>query len=337
MLHGTNAALILGAGFSKSAGLPLTWELFNPNVKVRAQCKEAEVNNAAVQRAFENAIKTNPNLAVEVWLSQLYAERENPLQPMIDGIRWIDAIRYILARLVNLPNGSNTHYYYGVGTYECHSHHLKFWERLEKEFKLKYIVTMNYDILVEQALHSDKSVHRASPRWYYGGFQHVQVVRKITDIRGKGKFELMPLGNEFVIYKLHGSVNWAWEPHSPSLKIHHDVRPVYRVQQDLIPAIVPPIPEKDMPPEFGQIWNEAKKVLAQTPVWIICGYSLPDYDEALHNWFGEILEMRKTDTTKLIILDPYSDNVAAKWGALSKSCDIIPLKGLPDALEDKWI
>jgi SIR2-like domain len=337
MAHDRNAALILGAGFSKAAELPLTWELFSSEVKVRAQCKKAEVNNAAVQKAFENAIKTDPNLPVEVWLAQLYAERENPLQSEIHGTRWMDAIRFILARLVNLPNGSNTHYYYGVGTYGCHPHHLSFWERLEKEFNLKYIVTMNYDILVEQSLHTDKSVHRTMPRWRYGGFQHVQVVRKITDIRGKGKFELMPLGDEFVIYKLHGSVNWAWEPHSPSLKIHHDVRPVYRVQEDLIPAIVPPIPEKDMPPEFGQIWNEAKKVLAQTPNWVICGYSLPDYDEALKNWFGEILEMRKTENTKLIILDPYSNNIAAKWEALSKNCEIIPLKGLPDALEETWV
>jgi hypothetical protein len=329
----SNVAIILGAGFSKVANLPLTWELFQPGINVRCQSKKAQENNERVLWAFENALKQDCSLTAEVWLSQLYVERGNPLQLIINGTIWADAIRFILARLVNLPKGSNTHYYHGIGTYQCHPVHRQFWERVENEFNIKGIVTMNYDILVEQALHIEESVHRTAPRCHYGGFMYNQTVRKMTDIRTK-KYEELKLGNEFPLFKLHGSINWAWEPHSTTLKIHHDVRPAFRISDDCVPAIVPPIPEKHMPLDFGQIWNEAKKVLSQTPIWIICGYSMPDYDQALRDWFGEILKIQPT--TKLIILDPNSNDVAARWKKLYKDCNILALQGLPDALTQAW-
>jgi len=146
----------------------------------------------------------------------------------------------------------------------------------------------------------------------------------------------MELGDDFVLYKLHGSLNWAWGPHSPTLKIHQDVRPVFRADDEYgVPAIVPPIPEKEMPPEFGQVWNEARKVLLDAPTWIICGYSLPDYDQALRDLFGGILRTRTM--TRLIVIDPDSQAVAARWKTLASNCVLQPLPGLPAALNESWI
>lgn len=335
MTQDKNAAVILGAGFSYVGGLPLARDLFDPSAPIpQPRSKLALEKYKNVRWAFANAQANDPGLTAERWLAQLYAERDNPLQPMFSGVNWNDAVRYALARLVPLPKGSNSHYYYGIGTYCCHSIHRRFWERLEQEFSVKYIVTMNYDILVEQALHDIASPHRTSPRCRYGGFQHVQVVRKMTNVVTKAD-ELMQLGDDFVLYKLHGSVNWAWEPHSPTLKIHQDVRAVFRADNKYgVPAIVPPIPEKHMPPEFGQVWDEAQRVLSQTPMWIVCGYSLPDYDEALRKFFGGILWSRPTTT--LFILDPDSNRVAGKWNALASNCKVVPLAGLPDALDQTW-
>jgi len=329
--------VILGAGFSHAAGLPLVRDLFDLGASSpRAQSKAAQESYEKVRWAFARVQRHDPSLAAESWLAELYRERVNPLQEMLFGTRWDDAIRYALARLIALPKGSNAHYYYGIGTGACHPIHKEFWERAENELGVKYIVTLNYDILIEQALRSSPaSRHRAAPRCRYGGFQHIQSVRKMTNVVNKD-YEFMELGDDFVLYKLHGSVNWAWEPHSPTLKIHHDVRAVFRSDNKYgVPAIVPPVPEKDMPPEFGQIWHEARKVLEQSPIWIICGYSLPDYDEALRQFFGNILRGRRS-TTQLVLIDPDSATVAERWRAIAPNCSIRALKGLPEALYQDW-
>ena len=329
-----NAAVILGAGFSFVGGLPLTRDLFDSKRPLpQAQSRLSQDKYENVRWAFENATRKDPNLSAEQWLAYLYQYRENAFQQMMWGTTWDEAVRYALAQLVVLPKGSNTHYYFGIGSAQCHPTHKMFWEKVAENFSMKYIVTLNYDILVEQCLNFGDSAHRTPSRCRYGGFQHTQVVRKMTNVVTKAH-ELMPLGDEFVLYKLHGSVNWAWERHSPTLKIHHDVRAVFRVDDKHgVPAIVPPIPEKEMPPEFAQIWNEAKKVLIETPIWIVCGYSLPDYDEALVAWFREVLRTRKTTT--ILLLDPSSEQLASKWKALG-TCHVIPLKGLPEGLSQNW-
>lgn len=270
-----------------------------------------------------------------MWLAELYSLRDDPLQEMKQGTTWRSAIRFALSRLVDLPPGRNTHYYYGICTYNCHSTHRQFWERIERDFEEPCIVTLNYDIMVEQALHDIASKHRTAPRCYYGGFQYVQVVRKMTDVT-KRSYELVQLGNEFPLYKLHGSLNWAWEPHSPTLKIHQDVRAVFRSDDKFaVPAIIPPIPEKEMPAEFAQVWNEAHIRLSKCPTWIICGYSLPPYDRALCDFFSNILQQRSS--TKLLLIDPDSKSLVQRWRNLAPNTDVLPLPGLPDALEHAWV
>jgi hypothetical protein len=203
------------------------------------------------------------------------------------------------------------------------------------EFPPAAIVTLNYDILVEQALHSNPSPRRTAPDCYYGGFSYVQTVRKMTNVVTKEADEVR-LGNKYPLYKLHGSVNWAWERHSLSLKIHQDVRAVFRHDDTVgVPAVVPPIPEKEMPGEFGSIWHEARKALAECENWVVCGYSLPAYDIALAQFFGEILQQRKHTT--IFLLDPYSDELAERWERLAPSrIHVIRLPGIPEALDLPW-
>lgn len=329
------AALVLGAGFSHVAGLPLTRTLFDDAEPLpRTTSKAMRSAFDGVRSAFVRARMADPGLTAEEWLAQLFVQRHDPSQEKLFQTTWQHAIRYALARVVTLPKGSKAHFFYGIGTYNCHVIHRRFWERIERDFKVKYIVTTNYDILVEQALHSNPSPHRTAPRCRYGGFPYVLTVRKMTDLTTRAH-ESLELGKDFVLYKLHGSVNWAWERHEPSIKIHHDVRAVFRSgNKQGEPAIVPPVLEKDMPQEFVQIWNEAKAVLSKTPVWIVCGYSLPDYDKALCAFFQEALHLRQA--TELIILDPDSSVVARRWMALATNCTALPLPGLPEALDVSW-
>jgi hypothetical protein len=261
--------------------------------------------------------------------------RGNPLQEIVHGTTWSKALRFALSRLVNLPPGSNSHYYFGICTAECHPIHARFWRRVEDDFQARIVVTLNYDILVEQALHEGDARHRQAPRCYYGGFQHVQVVRKMTDVTKK-RDELVRLRNEIVLYKLHGSVNWAWEWHSPTLKIHNDVRAVFRHNDEVgTPAVIPPIPEKEMSPEFSQIWNEARRSLSQCPQWLVCGYSLPGYDVAIRAFFEGILSEGRQSL--IILLDPNSSTLAEFWRQICPPCtEVLSLPGLPEAFDQEW-
>lgn len=330
-----NSAVILGAGFSYVAGLPLTRELYSSSELPTATSVSSLQSYKSVKASFDNWANKNPNASAEVWLSELYEERENLLQPMIHGTTWDEAVRFALASLVNLPKGKKAPYYYGISTYNCHPIHDKFWKKIESIFPTKVLVSMNYDIFPEQSLHSNTGPHRTAPRCYYGGFQYIQVIKKMTNVI-KREYELLELGHDFVLYKLHGSLNWAWEPHSPTMKIHDDVRAVFRCGVDYgTPAIIPPIPEKEMPKEFAQIWNEAELSLGKSDIWIVCGYSLPSYDIALKSFFGRILSSR--NQTTIFIIDPASDEIARRWKGLSpNNIRTVALPGLPDALNVEW-
>jgi len=332
-----DAAVILGAGFSYIAGLPLTRELFAGSEFPIAQYDSSLQSHKGVKSAFENWARNTPTANAEDWLTELYTERENPLRAMIHGTTWEEALRFALARLiVDLPKGKNTPYYYGISTYRCHPIHERFWKKVTADFSPSFIVSMNYDILPEQALHFNTSSHRSAPRCYYGGFQYNQTVRKMTDVT-KREYEVLELGHDFVLYKLHGSVNWAWEPHSPTLKIHDDVRAVFRCGSKFgVPAVIPPVPEKEMPKDFAQVWNEAEQSLGKSNPWIVCGYSLPSYDIALTSFFSRILSSR--DETTIYIIDPVSKDISQRWKELSpNSVRTVALPGLPDALDMKWI
>lgn len=329
-------AVVLGAGFSFVAGLPLTRSLFDATLGLpRAQSPSAAQNHAEVASAYEMWKQRNPTGSAEDWFLELYTLRDDALQEKTQGTTWGKAIRFALSRLVDLPNGKNSHYYFGICSYRSHPVHHKFWRRVEDELKARVVVTLNYDILAEQALHHENEKGRSAPRCYYGGFAHVQAVRKMTNVV-KNEADLVQLGNEFVLYKLHGSLNWAWEHHSPTLKIHDDVRAVFRRNEDVgTPAIIPPIPEKEMPAEFAQIWTEARKSLLTCTRWLVCGYSLPSYDVALYQFFAEILANGRQ--REILVLAPDSQSLAAKWEAIAPpSARIRALPRLPEAFDHVW-
>jgi hypothetical protein len=77
------------------------------------------------------------------------------------------------------------------------------------------------------------------------------------------------------------------------------------------PAIVPPIEEKELTPEFAAIWTEAAKRLARSERWIICGYSAPEYDVAARALLSRAAAEGPAKQIELI--DPNSSVVRAAW------------------------
>lgn len=90
-----------------------------------------------------------------------------------------------------------------------------------------------------------------------------------------------------------------------------------------------------MPPEFSQIWNEARLSLLKSSRWIVCGCSLPDYDQALRSFFKGILSEKQQ--TVILVLSPESRTLVERWREISpEQVQVLAVPGLPEALELDW-
>lgn len=318
-----SVSVILGAGFSYVAGLPLTRDLYNtddlpPNTSERALRNHEEVRIAWDHWSSHRKI---PN--AEEWLESLYFSTNPPGMSAL----WDKAVKFALAQLVRPWQGSKTPYYYGVTTSIESKVHREFWEIIRNLFQLKNVVTMNYDLLAEQGLRKEYTEKRHPPICYYGGWPYVQYVRVMKDL-APPHWEEVRLGEEVILHKMHGSLNWAREPHG--LKIHDDVRAAFRVDASKGQIIVvPPVPEKSMPLELYNVWQSAEQHLAVCDVWLVCGYSLPEYDTALHEFFSRTAA--HSCVQHLIICDPDAASVARRWRNIFKATPCIhEMPGLPD-------
>lgn len=318
--------LLTGAGFSFSAGLPLTKDLF-AEIPL-SPFKNDKVIFEQVKLSWER-IGRKETKYVEEWIKEVYIHKDS-LPEFMFGVSWEDVQDFILARLVKIPNGKNAHYYHGISTSVESVVHREFWDKLRNKYHLKKIITTNYDILIEQALKDTYSKERKAPICFYGGYPYSQHIRKMTNVV-KGEHEKLELGHEIELLKLHGSLNWVDEPHG--YKMHDDVRAVFRQSRKLgKPRIIPPLEEKEQPEWAFDIWNRAKKYLSEINTWFICGYSFPLYDKAICKMISECGS--KHNSLSIIIADPYHTNVKENLQKLLPNYTIYELApGLPELLE----
>lgn len=315
--------LFLGAGFSKTAGLPLTNELFDklPWSPIPGY-KDIYIN---VKREWDNFHNLNPNIYVEEWIRNIYNNRVTK-----DGNKrdfWDDVRDFFLARLVDLPHGKNSHYYFGITTEIKSKIHKNFWEKMLNKYDIRNIITTNYDLVIEQGLKREYTGHRSAPLCFYAGHPFGLKVKKNINV-SKRKYEEVELGHEICLFKLHGSLNWVDEPHA--YKVHDDVRAVFRKNQMLgRPRVIPPLIEKEKPEWAFDIWNRAERVLKNANTWFFCGYSCPEYDYAISN----LLKKSYHQNLRIKISDINSEVVLSRLtNILPGNFDYELLNGLPELL-----
>jgi hypothetical protein len=127
------------------------------------------------------------------------------------------------------------------------------------------------------------------------------------------------------VYKLHGSLNWSLT--DGAIVAYQDMRPAFRHGGNA--AIVPPIPEKGIPPWLAAVWREAAQALRQSAVWVVCGYSAPDYDIEVLRLLREAGAHRPL---RVLLSSPDSDDRVAHWKKIVPDADVIPLPGLPSGI-----
>lgn len=178
------------------------------------------------------------------------------------------------------------------------------------------IITTNYDLFADKAVGRiiDKSLHGPNVR-YGDAFKYLERMQYGVPILGewtldnKGLPSILDgcttwrkLSREIQLYKLHGSVNWAYCEGCHGIYGNFsfaDLKSIFSLEKIRCPAcgshydwlILPPIAPKQIKnPVITKIWRLAKQKLSAADRIVFIGYSFPQTDFDLAQWLIEACE-----------------------------------------------
>ncbi|MEM9391334.1 MAG: hypothetical protein AAGA02_12720 [Bacteroidota bacterium] len=299
-----STVVIFGAGATKACGGPLTNEiLFNAfnsngltNNRFTALLNEFLIDNFHLSRhRSRRTINSYPGLPLLISLVDTAINRNQPFNNEWNFDRMLmvrEALEYVIFAIIKkkLEIGFENHYY-------------NFLQKIFiKERKLPTVVSLNYDIIVDNALIKlmlEKEDFRFVPN--YG-----------CEISSEGYKERIGKAD---LYKLHGSLNWLYCPACNRLEVGMDksgkfmrkeldrlyrlknINKVYtkglessykrrddkcndsKCRTKLRPIIITPTHFKDYRnPHVSSVWYNAERALRTAKKIYIIGYSLPEDD-----------------------------------------------------------
>jgi hypothetical protein len=354
---------ILGAGFSHAAGVPLTKDLLRIR-DVAIPSAGAARRFRAVWRDYDAWLSQHPLGNAEEYLTGLlkdpqrtiwavnekYALREltlhctdavhdvqralpfefHPLPPRpAPPFKWAaELVGAVLA--TPLPSDNvrvNVRYAARITSpLHCGAHSV-FWRDITRKASRLAVITTNYDLLIERGLRHKPMIRTFGPGCYYGGISRPQWLRGTLQIGTYYDVDL-ELDGAVPVYKLHGSLNWSVA--AGDLEFFQDLRSAFRRGGDA--AIIPPVPEKDIPIWLSSVWQGAEEELSRAETWIVCGYSLSYYDQAITEMLRRAAGVGNLE--RILILDPHASDLCPRYASIAMAADIEPLAGLPDGLDE---
>ena len=317
--------VILGAGFSYVAGLPLAKDLFDCEFYVPSEA--AERRFAAVLQSWRAWQSMHREHGPEQFLTEIYRS------PKIGPVPWswaTEMVASILATPLPHDRGPFQIRYAGRITRPVNvPGHNTFWDVVLSRFGISGVVTTNFDLLAERGLRHRPMQRPKRPGFHYGGLIRPQILQGTALPFSVAKAERqIELEGAIPLYKLHGSLNWGLR--RGALSLYQDSRPAFRHGSDA--QIIPPIVEKEAPSWLEIVWNEARQALASCSTWIVCGYSLPIYDRSIAKLFTDAAEGGVL--SEIILLDPNSEMLLDRWKAIAPDTKVRALPGLPDGLRN---
>ena len=305
-------AVILGAGFSAVADVPLARHLLDHRPDVDRVIRKKLVDR--VVRRWD-AWHSRTSGATEEYLARLAS---------ISQREWRDAVWFV-GLTVALQMGQVE----AVGGNPTITRHNlnrtsvpileRFWTTLFRTQTDVSVITTNFDVVAERGLRHVPRPLVPRPGFHYGfgpedlagggypSYSHIQKIR---------------VAGHVPLLKLHGSVSWSVQ--GGELVKYHDCRPAIRGDA----AIVAPIVGKTVPAYLERTWAVAKTHLGRARTWIVVGYSLPHYDQLVRSL---LLEATAPDTT-IHVFDP--DPAVASRFREHLRLDVRSYPGLPDGIDE---
>lgn len=174
-----------------------------------------------------------------------------------------------------------------------------------KTVRLLGFITTNYDLVIEKLLGP-----RMSGR--LGGFCYLQPGEELKGrhaVSSRWTYGPTVVNGSTPLLKLNGSLNWAVNNDGAFVK-YIDARPSrgrrYR------PLLVPPATGQ-INQYLAPVWARAKHILAEADTWLICGYSLPEYDHAVRELLKDASAGR---LATVVVLDKTPDLICTKLRGL---------------------
>ena len=263
-------AVFLGAGFSAVGGVPLAAELFDEVSAVDRVSRENLVSR--VLSAWHDWRATNHGQP-EQYLAHLQTRGGRIWQEAQWYVGLVIALRMGRLQLVGgrpTVTRHNINRASGIGIHE------EFWTSIFSRTENVSVITTNYDILAERGLRHTPRPGVPRPGFHYG--------RGAEELDGGGypsfaHLRRIAIDGNVPLLKLHGSVSWSYRENR--LIRYYDCRPSLRGD----PAIVAPVTAKTIPAYLKPVWALAEKTLIASDLWLIVGYSLPDYDQLVRELF----------------------------------------------------
>lgn len=297
--------IILGAGASKSEGMPLQNELFKKFFKYYLK-KDRDKLIMDFFRDFWGMDESNYHIpginfpTFEECLGTLdwaYSRGETLKgysQEKINKIR--DGLVFLIAKVLDESLKNKV------------SHHANLLERLSAEDRLgkTAFVSLNYDIVIDNVF-----MDRYGYDYIDYGIDFINCFNKsMADSNSLNKSSIL-------LFKIHGSLNWLYCSTCSHMKImpqeKQAVRAFYKKEEcnacgmSMKPIMIPPTFYKQMNNPFIQkIFLKADKLLRNAPKILICGYSLPDADMHI-KYLLKRAEMFQGTTPEIHIINYHDD------------------------------
>ncbi len=184
-----------------------------------------------------------------------------------------------------------------------------FWTKTHSQ-----ILSLNYDTLPESAARLCKSLH-ASGLW--PAFYYPFSMPPVDPNRDLFSFDVWESNPAFMLYKLHGSINWLYsgDTLSGEKTIYHAglddlwggvgfaMPPPRYKHSDKHPLIVPPVAEKGgylRHPQLTGMWRDAAAAVRRATRIYCLGYSMPTTDTTMQFF---LWRNQPAEGTKFFLVD----------------------------------
>jgi hypothetical protein len=254
---------LLGAGFSYVAGVPLARDLLKLNWLI-TMSERSRRRFLIVREHYENWQKDHPREYPEQYMGLVYTQNAGPNAPKWDWI--VEYVCAVIASVGTPPASLNRNPRYSNRVnrpFHCAAHQ-QFWSALFSITRDVSVITTNYDILVERVLRHRTMRRPSSPGCFYGGLARPQILRGTAQPFSRWAPEdIIEMTGTIPVFKLHGSLNWTLN--GRFIVAFQDMRPAFR--HGGTAAIIPPVPEKPVPPWLHEVWRERNRACAD----LMCG------------------------------------------------------------------
>jgi hypothetical protein len=297
-------ALFLGAGFSKFWGLPLASEVMDIESIYHKQHKWQRRLLKEVKHLWETKAEQHKGV-VDDFARILHDSDEDEFQKFV---------AFLALRV------SSEHWRIGTAhaTRWAIGDHVRKQKQIPPQYRLFLnaiskanllgIVTTNYDIVVEKLLGPLASGRLGG--FHYGmrgeqllGHHQLSSQNFYPPVTVKGKVPLL---------KLHGSLNWELSAEGTVVK-HVDCRPSRGQGNKKYQTLLLPPGDSPMIDALRPTWDHARQVLSNSEVWVLCGYSLPEYDSHIRHLLAQSASSR---VAKVCVCDIKPARVCEKLSAI---------------------